>query len=431
MQPRYEQHEEAINALHRAALAAAEPCAAVRAALQRLPLPGCEGDPLALIAIGKAAAGMMRGALDSAAGRPLRGLAIGPEGTAERLGFAEGVAVIESDHPTPSGRSAAAGSAALEFAARSAIDGAPLVALISGGASSLACVPEAGLGINDLARLSRALSHAGTPIEQLNLVRALCDRLKGGGLADAAGEAEVVTYILSDIVGGRADLVGSGPTTGHRGSPAEALSVLKRADVEEQCAAVAAHLRLLASTAEPARAPSRERPMIVIGSNRTSLEAAADAAKAQGFRVVEVRDGVTGEARETAFDFVAALRRHRRANAAQPVAVLWGGETTVTVRGGGRGGRNLEAALAAAITLDGEQGAVVATLATDGIDGSSDLAGAIVTGRTAEMARRTGSDPEDFLARNDSHGFFQRVGGGVTLGPTGTNVNDIWIGLVY
>jgi glycerate-2-kinase len=170
----------------------------------------------------------------------------------------------------------------------------------------------------------------------------------------------------------------------------------------------------------------------IIADNAAAVAAAAGRLTELGFTVAAPVTGVVGEARDRAFEFVAAARTARaRAGSPGPVALVWGGETVVTVKGNGRGGRNLEAALAAAIMLDGEPAMTVATFATDGVDGAADAAGAIVDGRTAALARRGGRDPEAFLAANDSLGFFEGGHELLAPGPTGTNVNDVWIALAY
>jgi hydroxypyruvate reductase len=338
--------------------------------------------------------------------------------------------VIESDHPLPTERSVDAGQAALDVAERARRERMPLVVLLSGGASALMCVPEAGLTVDDLRACTEALLRAGATIDELNAVRAHCDVVKGGRLAAAAAPSPVVTLILSDVIGDRLDVIGSGPTVAPGASPAEALAVLKRRKVERACRAVASHLRLRA--AKPVEPPDCSRSTCrVVANNQTAVDAAAVCIRGLGFEVAEARSGVAGEARDAAFALVGAVRQARSRAKGRPVAVVWGGETTVSVKGKGRGGRNLEAALAAAIAMDGDASLVIATFATDGVDGTSDAAGAVVSGRTASLARRGGADPEDYLARSDSHAFFETAGGMLRPGPTGTNVNDVWVGLGY
>lgn len=433
--PLQEDRDRHIQLIVSAVLRAVEPCAAVERAWAADP-PVPAGSVWALAAVGKAAPAMAAGAIRAARERPEFGLVVTPPGLAiDRVVADSGVDVIESDHPLPSERSVDAGQAALDVAERCRRERVPLVVLLSGGASSLMCVPEAGLTLDDLRTCTDALLRAGASIDELNAVRARCDLVKGGRLAGAAAPAAVAALVLSDVIGDRLDVIASGPTVPPTASAKDALSVLKRRKVEKACRAVASHLRLRA--AKPLEGPDCSHATArVIANNLAAVEAAGACARGLGFGVVEARGGVTGESRDAMFGFVGAARRARARAAGRPSAVVWGGETTVSVKGDGRGGRNLEGALAAAIAIDGDPSLVVATFATDGVDGSSDAAGAVVDGRTAALARRAGVDPEERLNHNDSHGFFEACGGGsggalLRTGPTGTNVNDLWIALAY
>lgn len=419
-----------VDAIVAAAVAAAHPRVLVPAAAADLPAALSAGR-IGLVAAGKAAAAMTAALPDEIRARVGRGVVVAPAGTgAGRL--PPQTRMLESDHPLPTGRSVASAEAALEVAEACGRTGMPLLVLLSGGASAMLCAPEPGLSVEDIALVSRALMRAGATIDEVNTVRIPCDRIKGGGLARAATPSPVHALILSDVVSGRADLVGSGPTMGVPVTPADALAVLRGRRVQSACAAVTSHLRFMSqrrgAAREKAAAGSTYR---VIGDNRTALAAGAACARELGFEVVEATPGIGGESRECAFALVAAARRHRARLGVQPFAMLWGGETTVSVRGKGRGGRNLEAALAAAIMIEGDPTLTIATFATDGQDGTSDGAGATVSGITAAAARRAGVDPEGCLEANDSHGFFERAGGMLRPGPTGTNVNDLWIVLGY
>lgn len=421
-----------IHLILSAAMLAVEPAAAVERAWAAEP-PVEPGQAWALLSVGKAAPAMAAGALRAAKAHPAFGLVIAPAGLTLDPKIAEsGIDAIQSDHPLPTERSVDAGQAALDVAERCRREGTPLVVLLSGGASSLMCVPEAGLSVDDLRDCTAALLRAGASIDELNAVRAHCDLVKGGRLAAAAAPAPVATLAISDVIGDRPDVIGSGPTTPPQSSARDALAVLKRKKVEKSCRAVASHLRLRA--AKPLESPDCSHATgRVIASNQTAVDAAAASARELGFNVGEARSGIVGESRDAAFALVGAARRVRAKSTGHPTALIWGGETTVTVKGKGRGGRNLEAALAAAIAIDGDPTLAIVTFATDGVDGSSDAAGAAVDGRTAALARRAGVDPEQRLADSDSHGFFEACGGGAFLkpGPTGTNVNDLWIALAY
>lgn len=414
-----------------AALAAADPAAAINAALagdqEQIP-PG----PVGVVAIGKAAVGMAEAMFSTAAsvGCEVKfGVVIAPN-RSRPPELPSHVKWSPADHPRPTAASVKAGHAAMEVADRCRREQLPLLVLLSGGASALMCVPEHGLTVEDLGELSDALSRAGAPIEELNTVRQHCDRVKGGGLARAAAPSEVFTLVLSDVIGNPIDLIGSGPTAAPRSTAADAMAILERRSLARRFKSVAAHLRLRSAKASVSSMPVVRHT--IIADNAAAIAAAAGRLTELGFTVAAPVAGVVGEARDRAFEFVAAARTARaRAGSPGPVALVWGGETTVTVKGKGRGGRNLEAALAAAIMLDGEAAMTVATFATDGVDGAADAAGAIVDGRTAALARQGGRDPELHLANNDSLRFFEGGHELLAPGPTGTNVNDVWIALAY
>lgn len=443
-----------IDAMIAAALDAANPRRAVASAWDASKsAPPLEG--FGLVAVGKAAAAMTQGVLLDIGAVPGRGVMIVPDhGEPETPIPHPSIRVVISDHPHPTPRSVVAAEAALETAAWCRASARPLVVLLSGGASSLMCLPEPGLSIDDLRGLTDAILRSGANIRQINSIRSWCDRVKGGGLASAAAPAPVYSFLLSDVIGDSLSAIGSGPTAPRDATAAQALALLDKLGLLKTCAPVAAHLRLLAaaSPAEPDLAQSRPDVFhTIIGNNHTALRAAAERAIQLGFEVGEVRSCVEGEARDAAFSFIGAIRRARARSEGGPVAVLWGGETTVSIRtrsptragsGKGRrgkspqpdvglGGRNQEAALAAAIAIDNDPAVVIGTFSTDGADGPTPAAGAIVDGRTAGDARRAGSDPEDALAAHDSHTFFKSRGGLIETGPTGTNVNDLWFGLAY
>ncbi|MCC6321455.1 MAG: DUF4147 domain-containing protein [Phycisphaerales bacterium] len=387
----------------------------------------------AVLAVGKGASGMMRAWLDDLGFRPERALMIHPRMTANpALSAHAGLTLLESDHPLPTERSLAAGYAAMELASACAREQRPLVALLSGGASALMSLPHPGLTIAEISACTGDLLRAGATIREINTVRAHCDQVKAGGLALAAAPAPVHAYIVSDVIGDHLPSIGSGPTVAPDSTASGALEVLREYRLDRTHKAIAAHLRIgsLSAQVGDSEAFSHVRATI-IANNATAVAAAADRARSLGYVVAPTRSDVIGEARDVAFDFVSAVRRARARAGDQPSALIWGGETTVTVRGAGRGGRNQEAALAAAIAIDGDDSLTIAAFATDGVDGPTDAAGAVVTGRTTSEARRAGHDPEEYLRNNDAHGFFARVGGQMRPGPTGTNVNDVWIGLAH
>lgn len=299
------------------------------------------------------------------------------------------------------------------------------------------CLPAEGVKLGDLREVTHALQRAGADIDELNCVRKHCERLKGGRLAQLASPASVATFLLSDVVGNRLETIASGPTVADPTTYGEALDVLRTRGVLEAAPTVRHHLERgvrseIGETPKPGELDASRVQNQIIGENATALAAIEHAARIAGFEVIPRRD-VQGEARDQAAEFVVQLRRER-ARCRSHVCLLWGGETTVALPAAGEvvGGRNHEAALVAAIMIEGDPTMAAAMIATDGLDGSTGATGAIVTGSTAMMARRAGLDPEEYLARHDSGTFFQKAvpaAEQVKLGATGTNVNDLWIGL--
>ncbi len=432
-----------LGALHAAALAAADPVSAVLRHLEggtgelRVagePVPLAAGARLWLVAAGKAARGMAAAALTALGPRVSGGLVVHPHGAPPPAGEPDplpaGVVRLAAGHPLPDAGSLTAGEAVWRLLDRPSPDDLLLV-LLSGGASALLELPRPGLTLDSLREITRALQRAGADIVELNVVRRALSRLKGGGLARRAAPARVVTLALSDVLGDRPEAIGSGPTLPSPTGADEALAVLERRGIAAQRPEVVAALGALRrELAPPAGAPGLFR---IVGSNHEAAEAVALAAGARGFRARVVTTFLQGEAREAG----GAVARYAIASAAQgvpfgpPACFVFGGETTVTVRGGGRGGRNQELALGAARTLAGRENVAVFAFATDGVDGSSGVAGALATGDTLARAAALGLSADRALAENDSETFFRALGDGVASGPTGTNVNDLALALVY
>jgi len=347
------------------------------------------------------------------------------------------------DHPLPTQRSVAAGEAVRSFVERCAAaergrDDAGegvLTVLLSGGASALVCSPEDGVSLDDLRAVTSALLRAGATIAELNAVRKHVERLKGGRLAALAAPCRVDALILSDVIGDDLDVIGSGPVTPDPTTFADALAVLERRGVLDAGPTVTARLRAGAAgeipeTPKPGDAVFDRVRTWVVASNVAAVEAAREAAEGLGFRIASVQHGVTGDAASAGR--AVATEALRRGASERPLAVIAGGETTVDVGGGaGKGGRNQEAALAAALTMDGAEGVAVMALATDGVDGPTDAAGAVVNAQTCKRARAMGPDPVDALRRHDSHTILDRLGCLIRTGPTGTNVNDVVVALAY
>jgi glycerate-2-kinase len=340
-------------------------------------------------------------------------------------------------HPVPDAAGAAATARLVALVSGAGSD-TLVVLVLSGGASSLLVAPAPGLTADDEAGVARALLASGADIAAMNAVRKHCSAVKGGGLARAAGGAAGLwTLALSDVAGDDPAVIGSGPTVPDPTTFADVAAVLARwlapGDVPP---AVAAHVAAgvagrIAETAKPGDPAFARATTVVIGSNRDAVDAAARAAAERGYAVDVVPEPIAGDAAAAGRALAARLRAAPRG---RPAAVVAGGEPTVRVRPGGRGGRAQHLALAAAIALAGEP-AVLLAAGTDGVDGPTDAAGACVDGGTiaraigVESERASGDDAERALAETDSHGVLVASGDLVRTGPTGTNVADVVVGL--
>lgn len=429
-----------LTAFHGAALAAADPVAAVRGALQidgeRL-LAGSrtvELEPSSrvwLVAFGKASCGMARAAIEVLGPRITGGVVAHPHAIEPERDWPPGVRCFAAGHHLPDDGSLQAGEAALEML-RHIGRGDVVVALGSGGGSALFESLRPGVTLAGLRGVTEALQHAGADIMELNIVRRALSRIKGGELARASSPARVVTFLLSDVIGDAIETIASGPTVDTPTGPREALEVLARHGLTEGFPALTAVLRqaVLAGAGAGSVAGGIVQ---VVASNRIAGSALCTEAEARGFRTLLLTDRLQGEARE-AGRVVGGIARgmsEGHVPIAAPACVVLGGETTVTVRGNGHGGRNLELALGAALALDGCWHAAVFSFATDGVDGSSKAAGAVVRGDTLARAKRLGLSAHRALATNDTEPFFATLTDLWITGPSGTNVNDLALALAY
>jgi hydroxypyruvate reductase len=398
------------------------------------PLPG-ESGRLIVLAGGKAAAGMTRAALDACAGQLVPERIVGVCATKPGSGFSHpSIELIEAGHPVPDAQSLKAGERVLQLAASAGPVDVVLV-LLSGGASALWCAPAAGVTLAELQELSRKLLRSGAPIDEINCVRKHLSRLKGGRLARAAaGARQVQTLAISDVVGNIPEVIGSGPTVADPTTLAEAGAILARRAIDVSTGIERALHDAANETPKPGDEVFRRAAWRCIASGITALEAAGDLADRIGFDVIDLGDHVTGEARDVAVRHARMALLLARRDPERRVALVSGGELTVTVTGSGRGGPNQEYALALAIALDGAPDICALAADTDGCDGGEgrpdDPAGALVFPSTLARARAQGLDPATFLANNDSGSFFAGLGDLLTSGPTGTNVNDFRVILI-
>jgi hydroxypyruvate reductase len=408
--------EALLRELLDAAIAAAQPAQAI---LPHLPAPP-PGRTIVLGA-GKAAAAMAQ-AVERHMSGPIEGLVVTRYGHAVPCARIE---VVEAAHPVPDAAGEGAARRILDLAEGAGADDLVLC-LISGGASALLTLPAPGLSLDDKQAINRALLASGADIAQMNVVRKHLSAIKGGRLAAAAHPAKVVSLLISDVPGDDPAVIGSGPTVPDPSTIADALAILERYRIEP-LARVLEHLRAARDeTPKPGDPRLAAAETIVIARPQASLEAAALLARERGLNPLILGDAIEGEAREVAKVMAGiALQVRRHGQPAQPPCVLLsGGETTVTVRGRGRGGRNAEFLLALAVQLGGAPGISALAADTDGIDGSEDNAGAMATPDTLARAQAQGLDAKAMLADNDGYGFFSALGDLVVTGPTLTNVND-------
>jgi glycerate 2-kinase len=405
------QPDDLLLDLFEVALAASDPAAAV------LPhLPERPTGRLIVVGAGKASGAMAR-AVEDAMG-PAEGLVIVPHGYAAPC---RSIEVVEAAHPVPDGAGLSATRRMLDLVDMASA-GDLVLALISGGGSALLVQPVPGISLADKQEVGHALLRSGAPIAEVNVVRTWLSQVKGGGLAAAAHPASVLTLLVSDVPGDGPATIASGPTFPPVGTPAEALRILQRRGIE-----VPDHVREAIRTGRGAASdtPVRSRHVVVATPQR-SLEAAADLARERGVQPVILGDALQGESREVAAVLGAIalqVRRHGQP-APAPCVLLSGGETSVTVRGHGRGGRNVELLLALALALQSTPGITAIACDTDGVDGAEPVAGALVHPDTLDRAAHLGLDARRYLDDNDAHGFFAALGDQVVTGPTLTNVND-------
>jgi glycerate 2-kinase len=394
----------------------------------RLPLKNF--DRVFLIGAGKAAVQMAAVVKKIVGPRLVHGVVVTKHGhTASRI---HGVQIFEAGHPIPDAAGVQASRSIQELL--SELNARDLVlVVISGGASALLSAPEEPITLQAKQKTTDLLLRAGADIFDLNKVRKHLSTLKGGQLAALAYPATVVSLLLSDVVGDPPEVIGSGPTVPDPSTFADALGVLKKFNLLRRVPPVVRARLEQGMRGEIPETPKPEDPLfknvhnVVIGSNRLALEAAAGRAQALGYRPLILSSTMEGEAREVARVHAQIMREviASRHPTPAPACILSGGETTVTVRGRGKGGRNQEFALSAAIAIAGLTNGLVLSAGTDGTDGPTDAAGALATGDTLDRAKRLGLNAAEHLLQNDSYSFFAALGDLIKTGPTGTNVMDV------
>lgn len=410
---------ELLRRLFQAAVAAADPAVC-------LP-PHLPGPPIGrtlVLGAGKAAASMARAVEDNWPG-DISGLVVTRYGHAVPTRHIE---VVEAAHPVPDAAGEDAARCILQAALELGTDDLLLV-LISGGGSSLLSLPSPGLNLGDKQAVNQALLRSGAPIDQMNVVRKHLSAIKGGWLAAAAAPARVVSLLISDVPGDDPAIIASGPTVADPSTFAEARQILAKYQITPT-AAVARHLDAAEKeTPKPGDSRLVNCQTILIATPAGSIAAAAEVVAAAGYQVVLLGDDLEGEARDLGalhgeMALAHQLSGQTSGQASGRVALLSGGETTVTVRGGGRGGRNVEYLAGLALALGGRPGISAIACDTDGIDGTEDNAGALVLPDTLARAAAAGLDVAALLADNDAYALFLGLDDLLICGPTLTNVND-------
>jgi len=343
----------------------------------------------------------------------------------------------ETSHPIPDETGVEGTRRILEIAEKAG-ENDLVICLISGGGSSLMPLPRGDISIVDKKKITEALLKCGATINEINTVRKHISDFKGGWLAKKAYPATVLNLILSDVIGDPLDFIASGPTVPDSTTFHEAVKILKKYELWNT---VPESIRKVLSDGEKGLIPETPKAddqvfkkvfTVVVGNNRFASLAACESLRSNGLNTLLLTSTLEGEARHVGTVLASIAREISISQnpVSKPAGIVAGGETTVTVKGKGLGGRNQEIALSAALKLEGMNGVVLASLSTDGVDGPTDAAGAIVDGKTLERAANKGLNPEEFLAENNSYNFFSELGDLIFTGPTGTNVNDVSVIIV-
>ncbi len=385
-----------------------------------------------LLALGKAAQGMAAGVFECLGSWINNGLVI-TKHRDDTLQLPDQFEVALGDHPVPGERSLECGRKALEFVS-SAGEKNLILFLISGGGSSLMTLPEEGISFADYRTASRLLLESGATIHEFNTIRKHIDQVKGGKLAKKAFPAKIVTCILSDVIGNDPDVIASGPTVADTTTFSQCLEILDKYHLANAMpSSITAFLKngaeIETSGGKSDDEIAHANPVILLGDNQKAAEASLQKAESLGFAASIVTNSLAGEASIIGNQLASELTQPVTYN---PEVLIYGGETTVSIQGHvGLGGRNLETALAGVKPLAGKKNLALITFATDGEDGPTDAAGAIVTAETATKADEQGLDPAIYLQNHDSYHFFEKIHGLIKTGPSGTNVNDLLFILKY
>lgn len=428
-----------------AALEAVDPASAIKRAMtleggllkvggQSLDLSAY--DRVVAVGAGKAGAPMAQALEDILGERLYGGMVVVKDGHG---GPTQKIRILEASHPVPDERGVAAGSEIAKFLQDNAGPKTLVFCLLSGGGSALLVSPAPGVTLTDKQDTTRLLLASGADIAEINSIRKHLSQLKGGGLARLAGESRVVSLIVSDVVGDRLDTIASGPTVPDHSTWTGCREILERYGIWEQVpASVSERIQQglngeIPDTPKPGQPQLEKALNIIVSGNRHALDYASAKAKELGYAPLILSSTIEGETYDVARMHAAMAREVRQTGhpLAPPCCLISGGETTVTLGANpGKGGRNMEFALACVFDLEGLDNLLALSAGTDGTDGPTDAAGAQADGQTAARAREMGLNPRDFLERHDAYNFFQPLGDLLITGPTRTNVMDVRLMLI-
>ena len=348
------------------------------------------------------------------------------------------IETVEASHPIPDENGERGASDILRLLSGTG-EKDLIICLISGGGSALLVQPHKGITLQDIQTASAELLACGATIDEINTVRKHLSSIKGGQLAKAAYPSTLITLMLSDVVGDPMDIIASGPTVPDESTFEDAYAIIQKYTLEEKIPNIVCGFLRSGKMGEIEETPKNGNKIfdntqnVIVGSNKIALDAAEKRAKDLGYNTIVLSPLVEGESRDAAKFFAAIAKEVSRTGTpvSKPACIIAGGETTVTIRGKGKGGRNQEFALSAAMEIEGFEGVVILSAGTDGTDGPTDATGAIVDSNTCKDARKKFNlNAEEFLSRNDSYNFFKKTGEHIVTGPTMTNVMDIMISLI-
>jgi glycerate-2-kinase len=415
------------------ALKAVDPYAAVKQHEKKILdfFASSDSKKITSVAFGKAACSMAKGAEELLGDIITQGIIITKYGHCSERDSLKKMTVFEAGHPVPDAEGVR-GTEEVVKRLQKRDDKTAVLCLISGGGSALLVSPLEGISLDDKQKTTHLLLSSGADIHELNTVRKHISKVKGGRLAQIAFPSPVISLILSDVIGDNLDVIASGPTSPDSSTYHDAVQVIRKYGLEDKIPRNILDVLHKGKKGLVPETPKDEDPVfqhtknIIIGSNRIAIDEVKRTAYEIGFDVILLSTEMKGEARDMG-KWLGLKAREMKNRIRKPMCLLSGGETTVTVRGNGKGGRNAELALAFALEIEGLEGVSLLSAGTDGNDGPTDAAGAIADGKTIAGAREKGLDPQQFLDNNDSYTFFKKTGGLFITGPTGTNVMDLQI----